>query len=171
MNLSLILEKLDIDIKDILNVCIYGSRVYGTYTDDSDYHLLIILNDDVLCITDQITIDNCDITIISLQQIKIELFSNNIQRFELLWSTCNPIHKINLLDFFILDLQMLRISVATISTKCLAYAKILWLKENDIKKSKKIYFILFVMYVSEFKSLRIQLSQIIQKQIIIYIKY
>jgi predicted nucleotidyltransferase len=142
MDLSLIIKKLGIDTDDIVNVDLYGSRVYGTYTEDSDYDLLIILKDDTLHTVEQITIDNCDITIILLNQIKTELLNNSIQRIELLWNptSCKLINNIELLDIFTLDLNMLRTSIATISTKCFAYAKILWKKEHNIKKSKKNIF-------------------------------
>ena len=142
MDLTATLEKISLDTDEVLNVFVYGSRVYGTNTLESDWDLLIIINNDSLFIPDQLLINNQDLTIISLQQIKIDISNNNIQRLELLWAPPPSIliNKINLLDFFVLDLNALRISVATVSTKCLAYAKILWLRENDIKKGKKNLF-------------------------------
>lgn len=138
-DLPIILKELQIDILDLINVHIYGSRVYGTYNDNSDYDLLIILKDDLSPGIQQTTIGNCDITIKSLQEIKTELLLNNIQRLELLWSPV-LINNVDLADLFVFDQQLLRTSVATTSTKCLAYAKILWLKENNIEKSKKNIF-------------------------------
>jgi hypothetical protein len=43
-------------------------------------------------------------------------------------------------QFFTLDLSVLRTAVSTISSKCMGYAKLLWLKEGDFKKSKKNVF-------------------------------
>lgn len=52
---------------DILNIYVYGSRVYGIATKDSDYDFIVIINDEAYT-TDKVSEDNYDINIYSKTQ-------------------------------------------------------------------------------------------------------
>lgn len=145
MNANSLLERINLDIDDVVSMYVYGSRIYGTNNDKSDWDILIVLNDSIIIdknYNNCLTLDNNDITLITLQEFKNDLITHSMQRLELLWIPTSfiLIDKVTPLSLFTLDLNLLRKSVATISTKCLAYAKILWLKEHDFNKSKKNIF-------------------------------
>ena len=141
------LKEIDLDVADVFNIFVYGSRIYGTHTGESDWDILVVLNDDSSFILNEginnyFTIGILDITVLKLENVKNELRQHNMQRIELLWPPLQNVLPLqnDLLQFFVLDRKMLRVAVSTISNKCMGYAKILWLKENDIKKSKKNVF-------------------------------
>jgi predicted nucleotidyltransferase len=75
MDLKTLLSKLHLDDTKVLNVYQYGSRVYGTHSDSSDYDFTIILSDDYTELTkiapdNTIRNDNLDANVFHLKDYK-----------------------------------------------------------------------------------------------------
>lgn len=139
------LHDIQLEIADIFDVYVYGSRIYGTNREDSDWDLMVILQDESEFLPGGVTdkyfeVGIFDLTVMKLQTLVAQIEAHNMQRLELIWSPVSGLMARDLKQFFHLDLKLLRTAVSTISNKCMGYAKILWLKEEDVAKSKKNIF-------------------------------
>eukprot|EP01130_Rhizamoeba_saxonica_P008385 TRINITY_DN3385_c0_g2_i4.p1 TRINITY_DN3385_c0_g2~~TRINITY_DN3385_c0_g2_i4.p1 ORF type:complete len:244 (+),score=42.80 TRINITY_DN3385_c0_g2_i4:17-748(+) len=130
-----------IDVSQVINVYQYGSRVYGTYTDNSDYDICIVVSDQCE-VTDQNNTNEylgVDINMYTHSQFIKVIQEHHVPAIEVIYSPPQTIMRctFDYIPEFTLDLATLRTTVSKISNMCMGYAKILWIKENEYLKSKK----------------------------------
>ena len=125
----------------VLDIILFGSRIYGTFSDDSDYDLLVVLEDSSGLVNNQ-KIGDMDITFVLLEELKQNVREHSLPRLELLWSPIQSLfqNKLCLIQYFSLDFLLLKKAVITISNKCMHYAKILFTKNKESQKGKKNIF-------------------------------
>lgn len=105
--------------KPLLNVYPYGSRVYGTNTENSDHDFILVA--DSTGDTESITSDGVDATIYSVKAFEEALMKHEISTLECLWlPTVDSSH---FLSKFKLDLSVLRRAIATKASNSYVKAK------------------------------------------------
>jgi len=134
-----VLDELGLKEDDVLNIYLYGSRVWGNYTEDSDWDFTIILKDGILFNNEEISKGNVDANIHSYSKFIELLQQHDMRTLICINLASNFIWKqtVDFKKYFTLNRELLRVQVSTIAQKAFACAKIRIQKENQIKKGKK----------------------------------
>ena len=163
-----ICKKLKVEESIVLNIYLVGSSLTGTKREESDYDFIMVLDDQAefeseghLEYKKQQEETNKEMKIDASCYKKTEFIElikqNEITVLFTLFVPPQFIIKENFdfKEFFLLDKLKLRKSISTVSSKAAQYAKILFLKEKDLIKSKKniihsIRFLQFGFQIIEF---------------------
>lgn len=135
----LVLKELDPENNDkIYAIYKYGSRVYGTIHEKSDYDFIVVADKEFITNT---SIPHSDINTCSLEDFQCNLDNNEIWALECVFST--PIyskHKFNV----VIDIQKLRVAVSRNSSQTFNKAKKKFLspydKDGELIRGKKALF-------------------------------
>lgn len=118
----------------ICNIYQCGSRLYGNVTDLSDYDYTVIVTEYNNEDEDHNIRGDIDITVLSINDMKLSLTRYNFQALINVLSHCKLLETV--IFPIVIDKQSLRRSVSEISNKCLHTGKVLW-KKGDYYKAKK----------------------------------
>jgi predicted nucleotidyltransferase len=135
----LLLEELGPERNDkIYAIYKYGSRVYGTLHEYSDYDFIIITNDSTLI---SVNIPHVDINTCTLENFQVNLDNNEIWALECVFST--PVYSTYTFDYKI-EIQKLRAAVSKNSSQTFNKAKKKFLspydREGELIRGKKALF-------------------------------
>jgi predicted nucleotidyltransferase len=134
---------------DILNIYQFGSRVYGTNTEKSDYDFIIVVNSAEISKIDglEFFIDSnfINVTIYSKDHFQQKIDEHEISCLECLY--IDEIYKFETIKFnFVLNLQTFRHSISSKCSNSWSVANKKLTVENDIKRSLKSIFHVFRIY-------------------------
>lgn len=110
--------KLDLTDENILNVYQYGSRVYGSHTEDSDYDYIIVVKE-------HIDVDDIDYHVYTEKAFKMAIYEHDISALECIFipEEFKLKETIDYKQFFELDKTKLRTSISTIVNNSYVKAK------------------------------------------------
>lgn len=122
---------------NILNVYQYGSRVYGSHNDNSDYDYIVVVKEHFEPIS-------TDIHIFTEESFKLAIYEHEISVLECLWLSDDLKLKetIDFKDDFVLDKQKLRTSISTIVNNSYVKAKkkLIIIGDYDLNAGLKSFF-------------------------------
>lgn len=137
-----IFTSFDLNKNDVLNIYSYGSRVYGTYNEKSDYDFIVIVKNN--SIKNEFALENNNI---SLHIFNISSFQKALEQHKIFALECFFLPKELLLQEkhifdFKLNLLKLRKSVSEKSSHSWVKAKKKFIveKDHDVYKAKKSLF-------------------------------
>lgn len=127
------------NVDKAINLYLYGSRVYGTNDDNSDYDYLMV-SGIVQEPYAQFKHDNINVTVFSLEEWVKRLQQHEISALECLYLPDEMVLK-NSADYNVtIDSQMLRRAVSAKASNSFVKAKKKFTVENDIYTGKKSLF-------------------------------
>lgn len=120
MNYELLLEKTKQKDSNIINVYQYGSRVYGTFTENSDYDFIIIVKHKAQL---QFSDNHINVSFYTMEEHQSRLDSHEISALECQFLATEYIWKESMRFPFTLDLFQLRHSLCQKSSNSWVKAK------------------------------------------------
>lgn len=119
--------------ENVLNIYMYGSRVYGTATSQSDYDYIVVVKDEKIKqeIMESLEKENDDFTVYTKEEFKDLIDLHEISILECLFLPDDKVIK-KTIDFdFCLDLEKLRPSISQKSSNSWVKAKKKFIVEKD----------------------------------------
>lgn len=130
-----ILDKFHLSNEDILNIYPYGSRVYQTHTNNSDYDFIIVMNKDVREYSLTSDDENINIHLYSPDGFLDQLRGHKIAALECFFLAPELCLKQKLKFSFCLNKQKLRSSISEKVSHSWVKAK----KKMEVEKDRNIY--------------------------------
>jgi len=139
MDLRGLVHALGLRDSDILNVYLNGSRIFGTWTEKSDWDFTVIVTNTCKDIAERWSEDMIDANIFSEKRFMQLIQEHDMRALICVFLPARYVWKCTI-DFgknFHLDSNSLRAPVSSTSNKAYACGKIQIEKEGDIRKGKK----------------------------------
>ncbi len=117
----------------VLNIYIYGSRVYGTYTEKSDYDYIVVVDtqENAQKLEPCARGENEDFTIYTKEQFEEQVANHEISALECLFLSQENIIKKTVEFPFTLDLEKLRPAISQKSSNSWVKAKKKFIVDKD----------------------------------------
>jgi predicted nucleotidyltransferase len=133
---------------NVLNIYLFGSRVYGTNNEKSDYDFIVVADGDFTKIDSiEFYVNNieCNATIYSVKQFQRQIELHEISVLECLF--CDTKYKKELINFnFVLDKNILRHSISAKCSNSWSVCNKKLTVENNVRRAMKSLFHVFRIY-------------------------
>jgi len=130
---NLILKSFDLSDQEILNIYPYGSRVYGTFTESSDYDFIIVMNKEVK--EYDLESNNINVHLYSIPGFINQLKNHKIEALECFFLPEYCLLKNSFKFDFKLNKSVLRSSISEKASHSWVKAK----KKLEVEKDKNVY--------------------------------
>jgi len=144
---NLILQSFHLSDADIISIYPYGSRVYGTQSESSDYDFIIVMNKDVREFALSSNDNKINVHLYSISDFQDQLNNHKISALECFFLPKDKLLKSSNIFKFKLNKNLLRSAISEKASHSWVKAK----KKLEVEKDKDIY----IAKKSLFHSLRI----------------
>ena len=147
-----LLSLIKLEPTDIVNLYQYGSRVYGTFNEKSDWDYTVIVKGNSYSQKNTLKYENFDINFYGKTEFEKEISEYSLKALELIFLPSNfvPIQNIDYKKNFKKDSKKIAKSVIEISKASWKSSEIHW-NLNKFHKAKKKFFIQSEICCLEFK--------------------
>jgi predicted nucleotidyltransferase len=132
---DLIIKSFGLDEKEVLNIYSYGSRVYGTHSESSDYDFIIVMDKDVKEFSLTSNDGNINVHLYSIDDFLTQCFQHKIAALECIFLPKELLLKNRLKISFSLDKEKLRSSISEKASHSWVKAK----KKLEVEQDKNVY--------------------------------